>query len=500
MKYALVVGNDQYTDQKLSRLKTPAADARELVKVMSNEKIGGFETNSLINRSEAEVRRAISEFLASKKPDDLVLVYFSGHGVLDGRGRLFLAFKDTFSNNLSGTAIPSSFITDIMDDCRSKRQVLVLDCCHSGAFARIGKKAGEQNAITKTTFEGNGYGRAVLTASNSLQFALEGDQVVSHTYLSLFTHFLLEGLKTGDADRDGDGNISLDEWFDYTYSKVVSTTSTQSPQKWIYEQEGKLLIAKNPNVKKNLPVELLQVLDHPYPDIRLISITKLAGFLRSQDPEMTKLAQSKLEILQKDSSPDVAQAARNVLQGYKQPLNQELIITPKKQKTFSGNILPDYIGKKPPSKSVKPAQKQHLRVFLNHSFQDKPIVRDLYQKLRAEGWIEPWLDEENLLPGQDWNLMIEKAIRGAHVILVCLSKNSINKEGYIQRELRLALDHAFSLPEGASFIIPIRLDECELPRTLQKFQYLDYFGSQRDRAFQRLLTALKVRLDQLNIS
>ena len=497
MRYALVIGNDQYTDRKLSQLKTPAEDARELVKVMSNEKIGGFESRSLINKSESETRRELSEFLGSRKPDDLVLVYFSGHGILDSRGRLFFAFKDSQANNLSGTAIPSTFISDIMDDCRSKRQVLILDCCHSGAFAREGKKAGEQNAVTKTTFEGNGYGRAVLTASNSVQFALEGDQVISQTYLSLFTHYLLEGLKTGDADRDGDGNISLDEWFDYTYSKVISATSTQKPQKWIYEQEGKLLIAKNPSVKKNLPLELLQILDHPYPDIRLISITKLAGFLRSQDTEMTKLARAKLEKFQKDVSPDVARAARNVLIGYEQPLDQESLITPQKQKASSNRVLPDNILSKPPTKTVKPSQIQPLRVFLNHSAQDKPVVRELYKKLSAESWIDPWLDEVNLNIGDDWNLVIEKAIRAAHVILVFLSKNSISKEGYIQRELRLALDRAFELPPGTAFIIPIRLDESELPKTLQRYHYLDYFGSHRDRSFQKLLDALKFRADQL---
>jgi len=83
MRYALVIGNDQYTDRKLSQLKTPAEDARELVKVMSNEKIGGFESRSLINKSESETRRELSEFLGSRKPDDLVLVYFSGHGILE---------------------------------------------------------------------------------------------------------------------------------------------------------------------------------------------------------------------------------------------------------------------------------------------------------------------------------------------------------------------------------------------------------------------------------
>ena len=73
-----------------------------------------------------------------------------------------------------------------------------------------------------------------------------------------------------------------------------------------------------------------------------------------------------------------------------------------------------------------------LRVFLCHSSNDKPTVRELYQKLRAEPWIEPWLDEEELYPGQDWNMEIEKAVETADSIIVCLSKGSITKEGYIR--------------------------------------------------------------------
>lgn len=83
-----------------------------------------------------------------------------------------------------------------------------------------------------------------------------------------------------------------------------------------------------------------------------------------------------------------------------------------------------------------------LQVFLCHSSNDKPAVRELYQKLRAEAWIQPWLDEEELYPGQDWNMEIEQAVEAADAIIVCLTKNSINKEGYVQRELRIVLDFA----------------------------------------------------------
>jgi len=86
---------------------------------------------------------------------------------------------------------------------------------------------------------------------------------------------------------------------------------------------------------------------------------------------------------------------------------------------------------------------------------------------------------------------IEKAVEVADAIIVCLTKNSINKEGYVQREIRIALDYADYKPEGTLFIIPVRLEECTPPKRLARWQYADYFEGQRERAFQRLLTSLK---------
>jgi hypothetical protein len=126
-------------------------------------------------------------------------------------------------------------------------------------------------------------------------------------------------------------------------------------------------------------------------------------------------------------------------------------------------------------------------------------VRELYQKLRAETWIEPWLDEEELYPGQDWNMEIEKAVEAADAIIVCLSKGSITKEGYVQRELRTVLDFADYKPEGTLYIIPVRLEDCDPPRRLRAWQYADYFEGQRERAFQRLLVSLKRRADGLGL-
>ena len=320
MKYALIIGSNQYDDPKLAQLKTPAADSQALAKVLDDKTIGGFdEVTPLINQTETVVRRAVSGFLTNKKPDDLVLVYFSGHGVLDDRGRLYLALKDTLVSLLKATSIPSSFLADEMDSCRSKRQILILDCCHSGAFERGTK--GEQKAITETTFEGSGFGRVVLTASDSTQYALEGDQVIKQTELSLFTHFLLEGLKTGEADTNNDGQVSLDEWYDYTYGRVISETPRQVPHKWSYNQRGDLVIAKNPFVKKKiveLPYELMQALDSPFVGIRESAVIELGKYLKSREPGMAELVFMALQRMKNDDSRRISSLAEKLLLEYEQ--------------------------------------------------------------------------------------------------------------------------------------------------------------------------------------
>ena len=141
------------------------------------------------------------------------------------------------------------------------------------------------------------------------------------------------------------------------------------------------------------------------------------------------------------------------------------------------------------------SEPRNLRVFLCHASQDKPIVRELYQRLLAEGWIDPWLDEEKLLPGQDWDMEIEKAVEAADAVIVCLSNRSVSKEGYIQRELKFVLDIALEKPEGTIFVVPLRLDDCELPRRLRSWQFVDYFPAERRKpSYQRLIQSLKLRL------
>ena len=130
-----------------------------------------------------------------------------------------------------------------------------------------------------------------------------------------------------------------------------------------------------------------------------------------------------------------------------------------------------------------------LRVFLCHASQDKPAVRRLHRYLKQHG-IEPWLDEIDLLPGENWEVEIPRAIDVSDVILVCLSKNSINKEGYVQKEISFALDKALEKPEGTIFIIPAKFEDCEVPKRLNRYQWVDLF---RPDSNKRLILGLNKR-------
>jgi uncharacterized membrane protein YvlD (DUF360 family) len=142
--------------------------------------------------------------------------------------------------------------------------------------------------------------------------------------------------------------------------------------------------------------------------------------------------------------------------------------------------------------------KYRLKVFLCHAKEDKLAARALYQRLSTAGWIDPWLDEEKLLPGQDWDMEIEKAVRVTDVVIVCLSSNSVTKEGYIQHEIRLVLRVAGYKPEGVIFIIPIRLNDCAVPMRLELQHYVDFFPFERQEwAYKRLIQALRNRFDQI---
>jgi 5'-deoxynucleotidase YfbR-like HD superfamily hydrolase len=135
------------------------------------------------------------------------------------------------------------------------------------------------------------------------------------------------------------------------------------------------------------------------------------------------------------------------------------------------------------------AQVQPLRIFLCHASYDKPPVRELYDRLRTDGF-DPWLDVEKLVPGQDWPHEITKTVRASDVVIVCLSHRSVAKSGFVQKEIRQALDVADEKPEGTIFLIPLRFEDCQVPERLQRWQRIDFFEKN---GYEKLLGALQAR-------
>lgn len=285
--------------------------------MLKDQQICAFdEVNILLNQPEHIVRETIDGFFDQKKPDDLIVLYFSGHGIRDELGSLYLAVKNTNRFRLRSTALKSDFIREAMDQSRSKRQILILDCCNSGAFPQGTKAATGVSIGTASSFEA-GYGRIILTASDSTQFAWEGDKIIGETDNSLFTHFLVKGLK-GEADLDGDGTITVDELYDYAYEQVKLATPKQTPSKFSSKQQGEIILRQAMKLEdiRSAPLSdaLLESIENPISDIRLAAVQQLTKVLHGKNLALARSAQEALEhIAEEDDSRQVSRAAAHAL-------------------------------------------------------------------------------------------------------------------------------------------------------------------------------------------
>jgi len=132
------------------------------------------------------------------------------------------------------------------------------------------------------------------------------------------------------------------------------------------------------------------------------------------------------------------------------------------------------------------------RVFLCYASEDKLKVQAVYQFLKNKGY-DPWLDEEEILPGQDWYYEIDKAMETSDFVMVFLSTRSVEKVGYVQHELRRVLYHSEEMPEGYIYTIPVKLDDCKVPR---RFCHHQWVNLNDPGAFERIVRSLRLGLKQ----
>ena len=246
-RYALVIGNSSYTDERLPNLKSATVDAERFAKVLSDPNLGGFtDVETLIDETHNVIGNAIEKFFKDKSREDMLLMYFSGHGIKSPNGQLFLAAQNTRSDLLRSTGLAANFIKENMEESGSQRQILILDCCYGGAIIKDAKgdNVVGQSVNSILSFKPSGFGKLIITASEAMQYAFDGNHVEGQTQNSLFTRYLIAGLRTGDADTDQDGLIEIEELYQFAFKNVVPQ---QPPYVSASSRVGKLFFGVNPN-------------------------------------------------------------------------------------------------------------------------------------------------------------------------------------------------------------------------------------------------------------
>jgi len=233
-----LIGNGEYRDPKLAALHAPTGDVHALRDVLADPAIGAFDVTSLVDADHLAVHKAIEGFLDPQcDPHDLRLLYITCHGIRsEARGSLNLAAADTSSDSPLSTTVSDRFVSNLMDECRAQAVVLILDCCYSGAFDS------DTRGVLQL-FDTSRTGRVVLMACSHLGYAFEDTENPGRG--SLFTGYLVEGLRTGDADLDHDGLVPITELYEHTSTRMYDDGRGQLPI-ILNRSQAKIIVAKNP--------------------------------------------------------------------------------------------------------------------------------------------------------------------------------------------------------------------------------------------------------------
>ena len=128
------------------------------------------------------------------------------------------------------------------------------------------------------------------------------------------------------------------------------------------------------------------------------------------------------------------------------------------------------------------------QIFISYSHLDEAQAKKMYETLSKQGF-SPWLDKISLLPGQTWEGEIKKALQKSNFVILLLSKNSLNKQGYFNKEIKRTLDDLETNHPGTIFLIPTRLDDCSVPISLETIQWIDMFPNWKE-GFNRIRDSL----------
>ncbi|TRU81013.1 MAG: caspase [Microcystis novacekii Mn_MB_F_20050700_S1] len=247
-KIALLIGVSEYSDG-LRPISSAILDVEAMRRVLEHPDMGAFnQVTVLPNPDKGSMEKAVEDLFANRQRDDLVLLYFSGHGLKAQNARFFLSTRETGRDQNGdfrrATALAASKLQEYITDSRSQRQIIILDCCFSGALVQGMPIKGELNIQEEL----GGKGRAILTSSSPIEYSFESD----NNDLSIYTKYLVEGIETGAADKDGDQLISVNELHEYASERVKEAAPAMTPKFHLsLEGDETIYLAKSPLAATN---------------------------------------------------------------------------------------------------------------------------------------------------------------------------------------------------------------------------------------------------------
>ena len=220
---AILIGNSIFPNDRhnLQELKGPLNDIGLLFDVLTHPQFGLFNKKDIIqlpNKGYTEINKTLEQFFSDATKDDQLLVYYSGHGCKDINNNFYLCARNTETNAIISTGISDHAINLMIDSSRSRRIIIILDCCHSGLF----KGDGVPDALS-------GKGRFLITSCASTK--LSSDSKSKDGY-SPFTKHLCNALTSGEVDTNKDGFLSVGEIYSAVYASLKNDTGQQPHRKF----------------------------------------------------------------------------------------------------------------------------------------------------------------------------------------------------------------------------------------------------------------------------
>ncbi|MGD0951556.1 MAG: caspase family protein [Methanotrichaceae archaeon] len=240
-RYAVLIASSNFQDPNLDHLECPDNDVEGLNEILISKEYGNFcETYPLKNETRYNILEKIEEVFEKADKDDLVLIYYSGHGKQDGKGKLYLTTTDTKVKLLKTTSILLDNIKNIIEDSKTNKTVLILDCCLSGLAGKAFLRGSVDNELQTLS---SARGTYIMTASTGIQAARESEKY------GVFTKHIIDGIRDWKASNE-DGNVTMDSLYSYIHKQMLAE-GFQRPMKWDLNIEGELVITSSGKSKRD---------------------------------------------------------------------------------------------------------------------------------------------------------------------------------------------------------------------------------------------------------